>query len=71
MKYEIYRTSEWAGCRKPCKSAYKGISDNDIVTEWYIEINSLDDIQALIDEVGNPIIIKKDNVIEIYDDYRE
>lgn len=71
MKCEIYRTSDWAGCEKPCKRAYKDISDNGIVTEWYIDINSIDDIQALIDEVDNPIIIKKDNKIEIYDDYRE
>ena len=64
MKYEILRTSDQMGKKQPCEKAYK---ENDI---WYIDINSLEELNKLIDEVKEQIIIRID-AIEIYDDYRE
>jgi hypothetical protein len=64
MKYKISRTSNWWGVEQPCKKAYK---ENH---EWYIDINSIEEIQELIDEVKTQVIIGF-NDIEIYDDYRE
>lgn len=37
--------------------------------EWSIEINSLDELMALIAEVGHVVVTEVS--IEIYDDYRE
>lgn len=75
MTYNIYRTTYIYYSKlkdnKPCEKAYKGEPDRWGDIQWYIDIDSLDDIQALIDEVGEDIIIKKDGEIEIYDDYRE
>lgn len=65
MKYKISRTSDWWGCKtKPCEKAYK---ENDT---WYIDINSLEELNELIGEVESKVIIGGDD-IEIYDDYRE
>ena len=64
MKYEILRTSDWLGKTKPCAKAY---NEND---KWYIDINSLEELNELIGEVESKVIIGGDD-IEIYDDYRE
>ena len=64
MKYVISRTSDWMGKTQPCSKAYK---END---KWYIDINSLEELNELIDEVKEKVIIGCDD-IEIYDDYRE
>ena len=64
MKYEISRTSDWLGEKKPCAKAYK---END---KWYIDINSLEELNELISEVESKVIVGNNN-IEIYDDYRE
>lgn len=50
--------------KQPCEKAYK---END---KWYIDINSLEELNELIDEVKEKVIIGCDD-IEIYDDYRE
>ena len=63
MKYQITRTSDWDGEEQPCK---KAILEQDC---WVIEINSIDELQQLISEVGE--IIVTHNSIEIYDTYRE
>ena len=64
MKYKISRSSDWFGKKQPCEKAYK---DNDT---WYIDINSLEELNELIDEVKKKVIIGCDD-IEIYDYYRE
>lgn len=64
MKYKISRSSDWWGIKQPCQKAYK---KND---KWYIDIDSLEEIQELINEVKTEVIIGFDD-IEIYDDYRE
>lgn len=81
MIYKITRTSDWYGEKQPCKNAYlhkkgqKDLPDEDEwdITieeyEWHIAINTLEDIQNLINEVGC-IVLSEDN-IEIYDSYRE
>lgn len=63
MVYEVSRSSDWFGENKPCKSAYKS-SD-----KWYIEINTLEELQELINSDGKIIVDKLS--IEIYDSYRE
>lgn len=63
MVYEISRTSDWWGENKPCKSAYQ--QDG----KWYLEINTLQELQELISSEGLVIIGKSS--IEIYDGYRE
>jgi hypothetical protein len=63
--FTIKRAS-WAVRREkkpPCKKAVKGGSD------WYIEINSLEDLMQLIDKEGEIII--DENRIIIYDYYNE
>ena len=59
MRYCIERTSD--SRNKPCEKAE---------ATWTIEINTLEDLHALIDEVGCEVIVGKDT-IEIYDSYRE
>jgi hypothetical protein len=71
MEFEVYRTSDWGRTEKPCDSAYlagKDQCNNDI---YKVKIESLEDLIALRDEVNEYIIIRLDDSIEIYDDYRE
>lgn len=72
MIYTIYKTSTGSSqFYKPCKNAIpkEGYKDEDEYKEYCIEINSLEDLQQLIKEVGEIII--NDDTIEIYDSYRE
>ncbi len=71
MKFVITRTSDWSGRTQPCKEA---VCTHEMVKKydknrWEIDIKSLQDFYALINEVGR-IIVDEDS-IEIYDDYRE
>lgn len=59
MKYIIERTSD--SSKKPCKNAE---------ATWTIEIDTLEELRALIEEVGCEVIVGKET-IEIYDSYRE
>lgn len=71
MEFEVYRTSDWDRTEKPCDSAYLADKDqwnNDV---YKVKIESLEDLIALRDEVDKSIIIRLDDSIEIYDDYRE
>lgn len=89
MIFSIYRTSNiiFSEDNPPCNKAfvkefilgnkYKMVQNKD----WFIELNTLEDLLNFKEEVGEPIIIdddfRKDNnigvkhSIEIYDDYRE
>ena len=72
MIYIISRASDWYGEKKPCEGAClhkAGNLEYGEENEWHIEINSLQDLQNLISEVGRIIINKEE--IEIYDGYRE
>jgi hypothetical protein len=78
MKFIIYETSVGrygydTETKKPCKNAIhtRKIDGSNAYTEYKIELNSIDDIMALIKEVDTDIIISGDNIIEIYNDYRE
>ena len=64
MKYKISRSSDLWDKKQPCEKAYK---ENDT---WYIDINTLEELNELIDEVKTNVIIGGDD-IEIYDGYRE
>lgn len=69
MIYTIHRTSDWKGKNKPCKKAEpNGVNCYNNPT-YIVEINSLEELQALINEVGQIII--DESTIEIYDDFRE
>ena len=69
MKYVIYRTSDWFGTEKPCQKAYKEIEDKETDSDWHIDIDTLEQLQELIEEVGTIVLSK--NIIEIYDAHRE
>ena len=71
MKYNIDRTSDTGNLnkRKPCSKAYLSGYDEWQYPRWCIEINTIEELQELINEVGE-IIVNKES-IEIYDDYRE
>lgn len=68
MIYTIYRTSDFLGENKPCKKAELQSID-ELYRHYTIEINSLEELQALIHEVGE-INIDEDT-IAIYDSYIE
>lgn len=70
MKYQITRASDWTREKKPCSQAvYEGKDEFDD-NIWTIEINSLAELHALMNEVGK-IVIHPENEIQIYDDYLE
>lgn len=69
MIYTIFRTSDIFGEYKPCEKAQKTYVDELCYSQYTIEINSLEELQELIKEVGEIII--DESTIEIYDDFRE
>lgn len=71
MEFEIYRTSDWDRTEKPCDRAYLAGKDEWDCDIYKVKIESLEDLIALRDEVNVSIIIRLNNSIEIYDDYRE
>ena len=70
MKYIVTRTSFYGDDElKPCEDAVLEKLSNGSV-RWYININSLEEMEEFISEVGQ-IIISYGNEVEIYDSYRE
>ena len=63
--YKISRASTYS-IHKPCINAY---NYPNIDQEWFINLSSLEDLDALILEVGQ--IIMDETYIKIYDDYIE
>ena len=80
MKFEIIRASHTAINDEPgypgpdVKKAYKEITipyeGSDEVVDWYININTLDELVALNEEVGHDLIFSAGQ-IRIHDDYME
>ncbi len=70
MKYQITRASDFFRKKTPCSQAVYEGKDKYDVNIWTIEINSLADLHALMNEVGK-IVIYPENEIQIYDDYIE
>jgi hypothetical protein len=66
MRFAIRRVSWWANDpdNSPCASA---IWDGE---QWYVELGTLEDLMASIDESGDNLIVSRDE-IEIYDGYNE
>jgi len=68
MKALISRTSDIDGKKKPCKQAFKE-DDN-----WFVEVNTLEELLMLIKQVDSEIIIydhsvnEPDYEIEIHDE---
>lgn len=91
MNIPIFRTSNYgnhlygvcakdSGPKAPCESAkYVGLVNGSQINHRFdVEINTLEDLIALIKEVEQPIILsvaewpyKGELSIEIYDDWRE
>jgi hypothetical protein len=64
MKFEINRATDIFGKVPPCEGA---IRDGD---EWVIEINTLEDLMALMQVVGFELVLSTKR-ITIYDTYIE
>ena len=62
MRFQI-KTTEFV--KPPCKAAVEEGGN------WYVEIATLADLMALIEETGQWIIVTDRPSIEIYDGYRE
>lgn len=70
MRFRVSRTS-FAGDKAPCPAAVK--VDGEDVGDWFIEIETLDDLVAFAAAQGL-VIVSADNGdprLEIYDYYRE
>ena len=78
MKFLIGKASDWHGDNKPCSKAIKigkNKYDNNV---WEVELNTLDDILALMNECDKDLVIGESYYddehkyeITIYDDYME
>ena len=70
MKFTIDRASDpWDEKKsKPCASAAPLVDGGD---SWTVEINSIDELMALIAEVRSAVIVYGNKSITIYDDYVE
>ena len=67
MKYNISKTSDfWGNYGKPYSKAYQDENDK----KWYVDIETFDELNAIIEETKCELVINTDS-IEIYDDYRE
>mgnify|MGYP003429606115 CR=1 FL=1 len=67
MKYNISKTSDFWGYEgKPYSKSYQDENDK----KWYVDIETLDELNAIIEETECQLVINTDS-IEIYDDYRE
>lgn len=67
MKYNISKVSDFWGIKgKPYSRAYQDENDK----KWYVDIETLDELNAIIEETKHSLIIDEDS-IEVYDDFRE
>lgn len=74
MKFKISRASDWKyEGQKPCDNAVY----DKLKKEWFIELNTLEELVNLSDYHGEPVIVDGDKrrceipEIEFYDDYIE
>lgn len=71
MIFKIERTSSWGYQEEaPCSNAYRGENDKNNYPQWFVEINTLEDLQMIQIEAKKPLILGIET-IEIYDAYRE
>lgn len=64
-EYIVSRTSAWMDT-KPCEEAYRKEGEK---YDWYVRINSLEDLMNFIKKYGKVVV--NEGSIEIYDDWRE
>ena len=75
MIYRVTRTSEMFEDVNPIRGTFKDKVTSESDPDWpeetlyYLEINTIEELQKLIEEEGT--IVLDDNHIEIYDNYRE
>ena len=69
MQYRISRASA-IDTERPCEEAYKLPNKQGIYDCWYIDIDSLEQLQKFIDKYGD-IIIYDFGLITIYDTWVE
>lgn len=79
MKFKIERASDWSSETCPCEGATPNKRVGHMFPDyWTIDINSIEELIALRDKVGYPLIIEntieedtKLQSITIYDSYIE
>lgn len=75
MRYIVTRSSDCAGKKQPCKKAYQNGQEDEFHRKlWFVDIETIDDLRALMVESNEPIILIDGDYgdeIEIYDSYRE
>lgn len=75
MRYRVIRSSDYTGDKQPCNGAYQnGQEDEWHNMLWFVDIETIDDLHALMVETNEPIILADGGYgyeIEIYDSYRE
>lgn len=69
MKFLINRASDYENKAQPCKNAKLEPIQATGYNKYSIELESLDDLQRLIKEVGELIVYE--DKITIYDEYIE
>ena len=71
MKYKIWRTSSWGYQEEaPCSGAYRGENDEHNYPQWFVDVNTLEDLQMIQMEAKRSLILGIED-IEIYDEHRE
>ena len=74
MRFQISRTSQFINSEtaphERAVSEQKTYPNGNVCTEWFIEINSLEELIAFAKEVRYELVVTE-NSIEIYDDWRE
>lgn len=82
MRFYVKRTSGEYD-KKPCEQAKVETHTDGDGFNWYVQVNTLEELCALQDEIGSELIFgigevrkgpdkyEKVYMLEIYDDYRE
>ncbi len=74
MLHKIKRMSNYGDTPpRPCDGAVpdETLDSEGLAEKWYIELNEDFDIFALVQRLGERVIIRLDGEIVIYDDYNE
>lgn len=71
MKFKVVRSSDFGmgSCVAPCEEAVYTGKDEWGVPTYEVEVNTLEELMALVEKYGSFIVSR--NELEIYDSYRE
>jgi regulation of enolase protein 1 (concanavalin A-like superfamily) len=70
MNFKIKRASYYGYYKEEPQPIPQAVKSEDGVT-WEVEIGTVEELMAMIDQCGIQFIIGKENSIIIYDDYME